>query len=161
MATYRFEIFTTGDIPAGGYFTFKVPEAVTIPENAVQIFKLVCDAGCNTNQQVTVEFDQNARVALLKGLFPQVENYLPAPGPVIFTVTGFTNSHNTDPAYFEWASYNTLADGEYLIDEIKTLAVQAKEGVCTVNLFEPANQNYQIYSEPDSWSVKVKCQNSI
>ena len=62
-AIYRFEIYTMGDIPAGGYFTLKVPEVLIIPENAVQIFKLTCEAGCEVNQLVTVEFDRTARLA--------------------------------------------------------------------------------------------------
>jgi hypothetical protein len=160
-AIYRFEIYTMGDIPAGGYFTLRVPEVLTIPENAVQIFKLTCEAGCEVNQHVTVEFDRTARLAQFKGLFPEVESYMPAPGPLIFTISGWTNSYSIEPAYFEWTSYNTLGDGDYIIDQLNTLSVTAKEGICTVSSFEPASKNYQIFAEPDSWSVKITCQNSI
>lgn len=33
-ATYKFKVFTTGNIPSDGYFTLQIPESISLPSNA-------------------------------------------------------------------------------------------------------------------------------
>lgn len=49
-----------------------------------------------------------------------------APGPLTFTLEGFTNPSSTDPAYFVFKSYAALSDGNYEIDEISSMSISAE-----------------------------------
>jgi hypothetical protein len=93
-STYKFTVFTTGDLPKGAFFTLTVPELVGMPENPASSIVMECLTGCSTNL-LTIAWSSVTRVLTFRGVVPEVSSYLSAPGPMEFTVKGFTNALST------------------------------------------------------------------
>lgn len=68
-ASYLFTVYTTGDMPAGAYFTMTVPDTVGIPPNPATTIRIECLQGCST-KQLTLTFDPLTRLATFYGVIP-------------------------------------------------------------------------------------------
>ncbi len=56
------------------------------------------------------------RTLLFQGVYPSESAYAGAPGPIEFSVTGFTNPASTSPATFQWTSYAFIEGKSVKID---------------------------------------------
>lgn len=45
-AEYEFTIYTVGNIPKGGFFTLKVPQAVGLPSSDLSLMTFICQLNC-------------------------------------------------------------------------------------------------------------------
>ena len=124
-STYQFTVYTGGDMPKNAFFTLTVPLSVKLPENPATMIKLNCMIGCSSKSP-TIAWSATDRVLTFKGVVPEVSSYISAPGPIQFTVKGFTNPSTTDRAYFVWTSYASFTDGDFMIDRISNLWIQSK-----------------------------------
>ena len=93
--------------------------------------QLECLSGCSTDL-LTIGWSPLERELTFRGVIPEVSSYQVAPGPIEFTVKGFTNPVTTDAASFVWTSYASFDDGDYMIDRISNLQIQATQGTCDV-----------------------------
>jgi len=100
-STYSFLIYTTGNIPKGGYFTLKVPLSVGLPAD-VPLMDFVCTSFCySENVSPSLDpTDMTSRTLLFQGVYPEESAYLGAPGPIEFSLKGFTNPASTSSAFF-------------------------------------------------------------
>lgn len=108
-----------------GYFTLYIPTTVGMPSGGVSDLTLVCDQFCD-EADVTLTYSSSTRLLTFSGVVPDVSSYIIAPGPIVFSITGFTNPSNTDNAYIIFTSYAVLSTGTYMIDQISSMYVAAE-----------------------------------
>jgi hypothetical protein len=60
--------------------------------------------------------DLSKRTLLFLGVYPKESAYAGAPGPLEFSITGFTNPASTSPATFQWTSYAFIEGKSVKID---------------------------------------------
>ena len=112
--TYAFEVFLTGDIPMDGFFTLKIPTTVGVP-SSISSMTLECTQSCEA-RDITLTWNAGTRTITFSGVVPEESRYIMAPGPLSFSLTGFTNPSTADVATFVFTSYAILDSGEYMID---------------------------------------------
>jgi hypothetical protein len=95
------------------------------------------------------------------GLVPDESKYIIAPGPIMFTLEGFTNPATADSAYFIFTSYAELDSGDYMIDRISSMYIKAEQGECTITEMYPTDDNYMIYGVPESWTFTMSCEHDM
>lgn len=97
------------------YFTMTIPTTVGMPDGDVDGLTLECNQICDEDD-ITMTWTASTRMITFSGPVPNESSYMTAPGPLQFTLAGFTNPATSSSAYFTWTSYAVLDDGTYMID---------------------------------------------
>jgi hypothetical protein len=118
--TYTFTVYPTGDLPMNSYFTLAVPSSVGLPSTPT----LTCSQACTTSD-ITLSWDSSTRLLTFSGIVKSEGKYIMAPGPLQFSLAGFTNPATSANAYFKWTSYAVLSTGSYMIDQISSMYITA------------------------------------
>jgi hypothetical protein len=92
-------VYLTGDIPQNGYFTLYVPTSVGMPTGGITDITLKCNQYCDEST-ITLSYTSSLRLITFSGVVPSASSYITAPGPIEFTLKGFTNPASSASAYF-------------------------------------------------------------
>jgi hypothetical protein len=100
--TYDFLLYTANPIPTGGKIIITLPTNITIDST---IFSLTCvSTNCDTTlSAASTVYSSAANTVTISGIFAQ---YIDFDTEFHFTLSGFTNSPNTDAINITVASYD-------------------------------------------------------
>ena len=120
--TYQFTVYVVGDLPKNSYMTLQLPEEVGMPAGGISDLTFEGDVMIDEST-VVMSYDSTTRTITFNAIVPSESNYIYAPGPIEFSLTGFTNPSTSDPKYFVWKSYSVLNAGAFQIDQIENMYV--------------------------------------
>jgi hypothetical protein len=103
----------------------KVPDIVGLPYFPERDLVLKCSAQCR-EEDITTTYYPESRTLKFTGVVPEESKVIFAPGPMIFTLQGFTNPDSSDDAEFLFTSYVRLSQSDYIIDHISGLTINAE-----------------------------------
>ena len=158
--TYQFSVYIVGDLPKDSYMTLQIPDEVGMPSGGIADLLFEGDV-LISESTVIMSYDSITRTITFNAIVPSESNYIYAPGPVEFSLTGFTNPSTSDPKYFVWKSYSVLNTGAFIIDQIENMYVQAEQGECIVDTLYPTDGNYKIYGKAESWTIRLACEHAV
>jgi hypothetical protein len=157
---YRFTVYLSGDLPMDSYFTLQIPASVGLPSSPATNLGFVCLAGCD-EEEMTVTYEDPSRLLKFDGVVPDENSAVYAPGPISFELDGFTNPASSDDAEFIFTTYASFDEGEFMIDQISGLIINADQGAIVISYFEPTDGNYMIYGIAESWTVTMACEHAL
>ena len=142
------------------YFTLQVPSAVGLPSSPAVNLAFVCVSGCD-EEEMTLTYEEPSRLLKFTGVVPDENSAVYAPGPLSFELDGFTNPSSSDDAQFIFTTYASFDEGEFMIDQISSMIINADQGAIVISTFEPTDGNYMIYGVAESWTVTMSCEHAL
>lgn len=86
-----------------------------MPTNGISDITLQCNQYCDEST-ITLSYSSSTRIITFSGVVPSASSYIQAPGPLEFTLKGFTNPASSASAYFKFTSYAVISSGTFMID---------------------------------------------
>lgn len=110
----------------------------------------------------TLQYDSATRTFTISGAFPTNSDFLVAPGPLKFSLTGFTNPASSSSAVFNWADFITISGVTKKIDTatMSGIVTDVAQGVCLIKVIKPTD-NILIYGIPGNYTVTAWCDHDI
>jgi len=90
---YKFQIFTIGDIPSGGFFTLTIPTSIGVPSDPTTM-KFTCLLNCKNIGTKT--WAPTTRTLTFNSVYPTTNDYLYGNNQITFTLSPFTNPSTSD-----------------------------------------------------------------
>lgn len=115
-------------------------------------------------------WDSTSRILYLPNAYPDNSDYHFAENAIIFTLGPFTNPMTTAKTYITFNSYyltstfseNSPTANRYEIDSISTsLYIEAELGTCTVEWWQPTDNNTFTYGQASNWTMGMQCEHDI
>lgn len=97
--TYKFVVYLNGDLPKDAWYTLLIPTAVGMPASGASGLTLTCLQYC-TASDITLSYSSSTRLLTFAGAVTDTSDYVFNPGPIQFTLQGFTNPATSAAAYF-------------------------------------------------------------